>query len=172
MAGEDGGGIGAAEAIGEGDVVSLRDVFVRLVETRWAVVAIVGIAGDEVDQIAAEQFVGGVRGFRAEAAERRLGSDLEEGSFLDALGEQVEIVPDGGVALGVRDHGDYAGSAQAAEDIAQRLGREGVGQFDHQVVQIIDRIASRIAQRVVHVFVGNMKIAAEVEADAAVSGAG
>src|SRR5690242_14169230 len=69
LAGESSGGVDAAEAIGQRLAVALGDVLVREVEAGRAIGTIVSIAGDEVDQAAAEEFGGGMSGFRAEAAE-------------------------------------------------------------------------------------------------------
>src|ERR1035438_9528001 len=97
-----------------------------------------GVAGDEMNETAAQQGPGGVFGGAAELSGDGLGSDLGETALATQAFADVGGTLQDGVAFRMGDDGDDPAGGELAQDLIHRGGEKGLGEFDHEVASGVD----------------------------------
>ncbi len=99
---------------------------------------VVGVGGDDMDQVALDQFVGTAARLAAEIAAKTAGVDLAQGAGLDQFAQYARAALDFGVALGMGNDGDEA----LGQDLENEILAVGVdvvtGKFEQKIGAVVD----------------------------------
>lgn len=124
-----------------------------------AVFGVMGITGDEVHEVALQEFDGeGTRCF-AKAAQKGLSGDLEEAAFLHPAFKRRQALLEELVALRVSDDREDSGGAHSFEHLGGVLKNDHVGEFDHEVGLVADGVLAGIRDGVLNIVEGEVEIA-------------
>jgi hypothetical protein len=163
---DDGAWVVESEASGEGWGEVAGEEGVGEVEAGSAADWVVCVAGDEVDESAAKEFVGCLFCGRPEAAGEAEGGDLEVVAIVDHSGEAVDVLAEGAIAFGVSEDEAEASVAELSEDVFGVARHDDVAEFDEEPAAAVDGEGGWIVESGADVFVGEMEVAAAVDGEA------
>ena len=167
-----GSGVVNEEALREALIELRHSPIVGVFQHGRAVFGVVGIAGDEMNEVAFEQLEGeGARCF-AKPAQKGLAGNLEVAAFLDPTLECRQSLLEKLITLRVGDYGKDSGGAHAFEHLGGVLENDHVGEFDHQVGLVSDGVFGGIGNGILNIVEGEVEVAAFMNAGMTTCGLG
>ncbi len=136
------------------------------IEARRAAADVVRIGGDELHEPCVQQADGELAGGAPEIAEQAASRDLHATAFFHPLADEVEALPEEGVAFGMREDDAETGILEPLPEGAS-VGEDGqLGQFHEQPAAAVDGEIGRKNEGPFHVSKGEVKSAAPYKAKA------
>src|SRR5579875_1756962 len=104
------------------------------------------VAGNEMRDSFCEEFAGAVAGFNSKGATDGLRRQLEVAAEAKQPGDELAVMLQQAVALGVGNDGTQAFGKQELRAAFDRQGGDVIGQFEENAVAAIDREVRRFLQ--------------------------
>jgi hypothetical protein len=165
LVGDDGGGVGDEEAVGEGGSKFFLDPGTGEVEAGWTAADAVAVAGDEVDVVLFEEAAGEGLDFDAPLSGESGGGDLDEAVLFDPFKEELGALAEDGIAFGVGDDDAESGLFEAVEHFAGIGEDDDIGEFDEEVAGGVEGIAAGVGEGIDEVIVHDVEVTATEESE-------
>jgi len=165
VSGESRARIPDAQDLGDRFAATFRKQLIGVIEPGRAALAIVAVAGQEMDQIPIEQRFRELLCGPPETAEDTLRGDLDAHAVFDPLGDLIDSLPQQRIAFRMGDNRNHAGLLQAGEDFRCVVKDDQIREFDQQITALIDGIFLRILDGAQNIVIAEMKITPRIQAD-------